>query len=268
MLKRSTSKILLCICMLMILGCYEPKEECLDALASNFSIDADAPCCCCCEYPSLVFSLQHRYGDEGFNLNQVYTNARDQTFIPLAITFYVSDVAMRLGDDWLSVDQTINLPTATGEVVEPDDVTVLRRQGFQFDIGEFKQAGQFSAVRFSVGLNEPEVSVSKDELPSDHALSSSNNDLLDAEMNYQKYHLELAIDSMVMDTVTIHDIATPSLLFEIPVTVEKTRGGELSIPLVIDYREWFDDIDWMQDSSAIIEEKISAGILRSIQFDP
>ena len=47
------------------ISCSEPTEGCIDALASNFELEADIDCClieqeCCCNYPILDLNLFYK----------------------------------------------------------------------------------------------------------------------------------------------------------------------------------------------------------------
>lgn len=95
------------LALFFVFGCYEQQEGCLDALASNFEIDSDDGCSSCCEYPHLTFTIKHLYDTLNFNLGQVYSNGLGQTFIPRAISFFVSDVTLLQGENWRPVDNSI-----------------------------------------------------------------------------------------------------------------------------------------------------------------
>ena len=260
---RKLSSIWPCV-FLLLFGCYEPREGCLDALASNFAIDADEHCCC--EYPQLTFTLKHLYDSLDFDLGSIYENRLGQHFIPQRINFYFSDVSLAQGSDWIGVDETIELSVNSVINTEPDDVTEINRRGFEFPVGEFLTPGVFTAVRFSVGLNPPEVDAFASEFEDTHPLDTANNELWSQMLGYLSYSCEIISDTAQLDTLTLVDAASPSIPIELPVELLKTRGAKLTIPLAIDYRQWFESIDFENDDEELIRQKISAGIKNSTTF--
>ncbi len=246
-------------------SCYEQREGCLDALASNFEIDADVNCCC--EYPALTFTLKHLYDTINFDLNRVYYNQRGQGFTPLQIDFYFSDVMVAQGSDWITVDEMIDINQGSMIVPQPDDVTHLSRSGFEFPVGDFLAAGDFHAVRFSVGLNPPEIEAQSTMFEEDsHPLDTTGNSLWNDDLGYLQYHLQMVADTMRRDTLLLRAAASPSIPIELSIDLNKSRGSKLSIPLAIDYREWFADIDFESDDEETMRQKIAMGIGKSISI--
>ena len=263
---KSLSVSMLFLMIVLLLGCYEQREGCLDALASNFQIDSDIGCGDCCEYPQLTFTVKHLYDTLNFNLGSVYSNGLGQTFIPRSITFYVSDVTLKQGDDWLAVDESILINNGQTNIEQPDDVAVISRSGFEFGIGDFLKAGNYTGLRFSIGLNAPEFTGGQqtEYEDSNHPLDTVDNELWSDAESYLMYDLDILVDSAVLDTVTYTAVAAPSLAIELAIDVFKVRGEKLSIPLAINYQRWFQDIDFGGDSTEVIRQKIMAGIKNSI----
>ena len=263
---RTHSGITLILSIFILIGCYEQREGCLDALASNFMVSADEDCMDCCQYPPLTFTIKHLFDTLNFDLGKVYSNRRGQTFIPKAISFYVSDVTLLQGEHWLPVDETILIEGVQSNMEQPDDVTIITRNGFEFEIGDFLNAGQYARLQFSVGLNNPEFTGGQTTIyeTNDHPLDTVGNALWSDADTYRMYAIELIHDSVRLDTMTYVAVASPAIAIELPIEVVKLRGQKLSIPLVIDYKKWFENIDFEADSKEVISEKIMAGIKNSI----
>ena len=235
----------------------------MDALAANFSVDADDDCCC--EYPDLIFNVKHLYDSINFDLGQTYLNQFDQTFIPLDLYFHISDVALLRDDQWFTVDDRISLTTGQVQTFEePDDVTIFTRSGFRFAIGRFLNPGLYSKVRFSIGLNEPEMNVDVKDLDDGHPLDTASNNLWLQEEGYLKYFAQLVTDTTTRDTLNLISLASPSISIELSIEAVKERGDDLTIGLIIDYRHWFFNLDFLNDSDEMIREKIEDGIGNSL----
>lgn len=248
-------------------GCFEKKEGCLDVLASNFDAGADKNCCC--TYPKLTFDVKHSYDSTNLSLSDVYTNALGQDFKILAIAFYISDVQLRSNDQWIAVSNTIGFRDRTGGFhIRPDDVTIINRQTFKFNVGEFLSPGTFDQLRFSIGLKAPESSADPESVSDDHPLSSTSvNQLWDPVDGYLSYQISL-VDTLQQDTLHWKTPATTNALvnLEIDLKIDKQIGEELVIPLEIDYSKWLQSVDIRSDSPEDIEQKIRVGIESSISF--
>ncbi|MDH3651152.1 MAG: hypothetical protein OEQ53_15815, partial [Saprospiraceae bacterium] len=184
---------------ILLIGCYEKKEGCLDALASNFDVTADLDCCC--SYPQLILDVKHVYDSVNLNLGDVYTNQHLQVFRLLSFAFYVSDVQLRKADKWTSVSNQVEFSDNSGQLhSESDDVTIISRQTFRFNIGTFIESGSYEQIRFTVGLVPPESNVNPITIDDEHALSSANNELWNNESGHCAYRFEL-VDTTTSDTL-------------------------------------------------------------------
>ncbi len=252
---------------IILSGCFEKKEGCLDVVAANFDAGADKNCCCI--YPKLTLDVKHIYDSTNLSLTDVYTNNLGQDFKVLSIAFYISDVQLRSNGEWTPVSNVIEIRDHTGGIhVRPDDVTIINRQTFKFNVGEFLTPGSFDRLRFSIGLKAPEVNTDPESVQDDHPLSSTSSDQLwDPIDGYLSYRISL-IDTLQQDTLHWKTPATTMAFvdLEIDLKIDKQIGEDLVIPLEIDYRKWLQSIDIRSDSSEEINLKMRSGMESSITF--
>ena len=241
-----------------LVSCYEKEEGCLDALASNFELAVDKNCCC--EYPDLIFDVNHKVDSLNLNLDSVYYNQSNQPFIIKSVAFFVSDISVIEDETTHTISETIVIKDQNGNTSEePADVIAISRDAFRYEVGTFKPAGRFTEVRFSVGLNLPEAAALPEQFTSDQAQYPSGNSLYDAATGYMNLYLEMVTDTTTMESVIITDTG-PSTVFTFELSIEKPKGEDLSVPLTINYMEWFREIDFHTAST----QEILTEILRKL----
>jgi hypothetical protein len=264
--------VLLLSSSLWLTSCYEQKEGCLDVLASNFQLDADIDCCrknndCCCNYPQLSLNLKHEIEGENLSRGQVYQTALGQPFFVVSIQFFISDIVLVEGEEEFGVDDFISLKTANeGEVSVSDDITAISSQSFSYTIGQFKRAGTYQALRFKVGVDEPEKSVDPDQFNADHPLHSNQSTLRDSLGNLLLYDIAWIPDTVSMEIVHLQCLADQILPVDLALTGSKAPGQSISIPLVIDYSQWLSNINIERDPEEVQMQKIIEGIARSFSI--
>ncbi len=264
------------LCSLLMTSCYEKKSGCLDALASNFSIEADEDCCdgsplvddvCCCTYPDLVINTRHLHGEENLVLGAHYVNALGQLYIVEDIDFYLSDIEVYDGR-WQTVNNQLDIANqATMGNKETDDVTVLSPVSFQFKIGDFTLPGNYDSLSMMIGLQDHLTEVDMASLPSGHPLDTAANALYDPEsQEFLMFHIALITDTVSLDKRIYQVPAINPIHLSLPITAHKERGEDLTIPLSIDYRRWFDDVDLQNIDSILVSEEIRARISSSFSI--
>ncbi|NND08597.1 MAG: hypothetical protein HKN87_19655 [Saprospiraceae bacterium] len=271
--RRYDIHLALCACLLM--SCYQDKSGCLDVDANNFSIDADEDCCgdapgiddvCCCTYPDMIININHLHGTENVALNTPYENELGQLYLISNIDFYISSIRV-FEQAWHTVNNRLEaVSTGTGENLV-DDATMISPNSFQYRIGDFTAAGTFDSLTLDIGppLGIDEVDLA--QLSSGHALDTSSNTLFDADVGaYLSYKVELITDTVEMKSRIFHAIAQDRYSVQLSLASTKLRGSDLSIPISVDYKEWFDQVDLLSVDSIEVGEIIGSQIPRSISI--
>ena len=273
---KGTPNILLFLISLFLSSCYEDKSGCLDVTASNFSIEADEDCCeqapgvddvCCCTYPDMIININHLHGDVNVSLNTPYENALGQLYLISSLEFYISGIRVH-GQDWYTINNRLELRDDLGPIDEMiDDVTQISPSSFQYRIGDFTIQGAFDDFSMEIGLPTGIEDVDFSQLSTNHALDTSSNVLYNAEQDsFLMYRVVMITDTIQMKTRTFQMSAQNSLALSLSLSASKERGEELSIPIAIDYRTWFDQVDLLGEDSLEIGKDIAASIPASISI--
>lgn len=252
----------------LLVGCYENQEGCLDLYASNFDVDADDDCCpdpdnCCCEYPELQLTIAHQLDSTSLQLGQIYETASGQTYILTELSFLLSDFALHSDTSWTGIRDTIVLE----DQLRPDDATEISRNSFRFTVGSFLPPGNFDQIRFLCGLTAVEANTSPSQFEAGHVLSD-NSDLWDASDGYQMFRVGMIPDTSTMDTIHLQFPAFPAIPFTLPIDEEKTIGSDLNVSISINYNLWFDALNPETDLISEMEAKIANGIKSSLSYLP
>ncbi len=247
---------------LLLVGCYENQEGCLDLYASNFDVDADDDCCC--EYPELQLSIAHQLDSTSLQLGQVYKTKSGQTYILTELSFLLSDFALLQADGtWTGIQDTIKLE----DQLRPDDAVQISRSSFRFPVGTFLPPGNFNQIQFLCGLTAIEANTSPSQFEAGHVLSSSSN-LWDEVDGYQMFRIGMIPDTSTMDTIQLQFPAFPSIPFALEIDEEKKIGSDINISISVDYNSWFDSLNPATDLIPEMEAKIAEGIKSSLSYLP
>jgi hypothetical protein len=256
---------------LMLVGCYEPEEGCLDINATNYDVSADDPCPDCCTYPSLSVLFQHfvtlatmpdtsfamRYGTRypsPMDTNHLFYIDRGR--------FFVSDLKLvRANGEELGVLDSVLLPLLGGDsIYVENNYSKHDRDIFQAaKLGTFNSSGEFTGVKFTLGLSPTIRQVWVDTLKTT-ALAVENDSLSYNEMvGIMPVHLILRRDTLP-DTTPIDLVFTQERQISLPFgqTVFVDKGFKVKVTLRLDYMTLFQGIDFKNDSEADIWAKIDS----------
>ncbi len=264
--------LLLALFAFLELGCYQAERGCLDVEASNFNPAADEGCAtddnsssCPCEYPTISFdTVSYKAGSLDYIPGNTYLNDQKQAFQIQNIQFYLSDFRFISNkEDSVRVTDTISLTVLNeeGETVKmlTIDDFVLVKQQTSIDIGMVKQSGQFEKICFRVGINESE------NTNDPQTVGSSRHPLADESMHFGDPALGYIFNKMVLNIDTssakeiILDIGGNNNLVEVtlPFSYTTTPGIHFSLPtLHINHLKWFDGINFVADTEAVMIKKI------------
>lgn len=274
------------LCWILLLpACYEPKEGCLDAQATNFDLEADEACSDCCEYPTFQLALQHRIvliGQEAkrFSTDSVYYDGSGQPFRFENIRFYLSNLRLVRADGTeVPVSNTIELDLydASGmpRKATVEDNFLLANPIFEqtYTIGNFRESGSsFEKIRFAVGIEGVANEAIPDSLPDDYPLGRIEPALdlhFDQDSGYVFSHIELFRDTTSADTIpVVLRIGTTPYLRVVELSLPSggytpTDGFNTLLTLRVNYVEWFQSLNIRQDTPAQMIEKIVQNLANS-----
>lgn len=263
------SGFLLIFLVLSVSNCKEKIEGCPDIEAENYSFSADKPCSDdCCEYPSMTFEVAFRWRDTPLTYNQPLQITFD-TLIKITKTkLYISDIRLTNDTETFRVFDQITLSANDGSGAEAfvDDFALLSRDitSFNYEIGEIRGSGSFDSLRFFVGLNESVNQIDPMSTPENHPLAIESDSLWSEEGKYifNKLVLIPMSDSTVkrrIYEVSGDDKAEVVLPFKIDLEI----GNNITVPLVIDYYKWLQNINFTAGSSQVDSSLVVKKIVKN-----
>ncbi len=133
-------------------ACQKKVEGCLDAEAQNFQVDADRSCDSCCVYPKLQLDVA-----PASPFDSLRKDARGVPFRLRALTFYLSGIELLRADGSVfRVQDSVRMrvfPDSSSQFLRRDFALVKHSQ-FNFQVGSVVAKGEFSGLRFLVGLDD------------------------------------------------------------------------------------------------------------------
>lgn len=280
-------KLLIAVCRLVVTmaiclffnACYQPESGCLDVEATNFELTADESCdsdnsaiSCPCIYPVLSFdTMNYVVGKLDYQSDAFYQI--DAQYIRIqSIQFYLSSFQFRrTTGEWISVENTISLVVLNEESqletqLLTDDFLLINQQS-SIDIGAIKQHGTFDSLRFVLGVEAPVNTAAPDSITNtSHPLAETTMHTGNQETGYIFNQLIFHRDTLsetvaVTLNITETDFQSQSNLMElkVPFSYETPIGEDFSLgTLQVDHAKWFDGINFVIDTEAIMIEKIVA----------
>jgi len=247
-------------------GC-EEDPGCLDVQATNYQVDAEAPCGDCCTYPELRVSLRHRWVREDttlafgndttfFSVNGYQLQFPDVQYYMTNVRFVRADGTEVLLDDELDI--TIGSGADTTTITVPDNVLLVEAGSFQTYVpGSYRYEGTFTELRFELGVTAPANQATPDAYPDDHPLAQQSPSMYASDEGYTFSRTAVITDpadtvARVINTTETQMPQTVSL----PITFTLDRGFNTSITLAVNYRAWFSNVDWDQQSDEEVADLI------------
>ena len=244
--------------ILIFQNCLQPTEGCLDVKATNFDVTASKDCDknCTCTYPSLIIATNYVIGTSSFNFNTTYVNDVGESFRIVSAQMYLSD--FQLVNDKNVAIRTIDSVTLTRAT---DSIKVLnnyalvgKNVGFDFTIGTFNSADKFTKIKFRVGLDDVAAKTIPSKMPLTHPLSIKADSMYITSQNqyiFNKFVIAKGVN--FKDTLRLN-ITTPKDL-EFVKALSFPLGFNASIPLTINYLQFFNGVNFSADTN-LIKQKI------------
>ena len=147
----------------------------------------------------------------------------------------------------------------TGDIsdsVTSDNFSLVKRNGFNYQIGTLDNSGDFDEIHFNIGIEDPYNNTIPDDLDVTHPLSNA----VDSMYDYDTFSYVFNRINLQRDTLS----GTPETLIEIselvPVQLALTEpisialGTSTEINLRINYLNWFKGINFaVNDENEIMQ---------------
>lgn len=247
--------------LLSFSNCYEPKTDCLDIRATNFNVAADKPCSGCCSYPTLKLQVNYVFGDKPLSFTENYALNGVDTFQILAAKTYLSDF------QWVTTDNVVRKVTDTiqlmgysqNQFATNDFVLINKKEGFNFDVGHFKEGGNFAKISFKVGLNPIANQTNPIKMPVTHALNTSRDTVkmhLDSLQGYIFNKIVLQKTTLPQKNVVLQ-MAQTAIPIVFNVNFALKEGFDAILTLKVDYKKLLQGVDFNQSQAAMQSQMIA-----------
>lgn len=263
--------ILLCILFLWP-ACNVREEGCLDIRATNFAFDADRSCDDCCNYPNVILSLSHRWGDDRpFRKDSIFQSANNQEFrlVDLDYAFSAFDF-IDSENETLQIEEETEIYCDNGGMVEqsiiPDDILIVDVNSIRYTIGTFRNDGLFTEGRFTIGLPENYSCAIADSVDLGQPLATNSVIFLEesASFGFGRLVIQKDTSNVILDTLYIPNL---SELYTYELNQEFRTGRPDTVSFTIQYDKWFDEISVQSDANATIIDKLIQNIPGGIEFE-
>lgn len=225
----------------ILAGCYSRTEGCLDSFAANFDVSSDDACSTCCVYPSLILSIQNRYGDSAFHQNDTLINRFGQKYIILGMRYYMSDFSLYQNNNDLTVREVIQ-NKLTGEII-PDEIKIAKSDESGIKCGTVRTYGSFDSIRFVMGIDGKFLEEGLTTLPAGHVLEKQNR-INDAQGNMAAAGIRCKVLTPVDTIINIFISTDFKLQYTIRDSISETRQGQpITGKIIADYQQLLDDVD-------------------------
>lgn len=263
--RRSTALLLFLTGGMLLTGCYEPKEGCLDVRAVNFDVSADIDCCC--EFPALKVEVLQRFDSLVWLPDQVYTNALGQPFRLQHVALYLSGFEFGRNGMLYGVEDSLLFKVwdpGSADTLERrlrDDIILVRRSPSEYTVGQFSESGAFESLRFRVGAGADARDVIPELAPNGHPLRPQAENLwLGRDTSYAALRLVVVRDTLsgtLPDTLyfTRQDFDNP--VIEETRTFNHQTGYDFRVRLTIDYARLLQGVDWQNGDKTVWKNTIA-----------
>lgn len=244
--------------LILIWGCNEEIEACLDPEASNFDPSADVTCCC--EYPQ--FSIRFSYDNydvdtTAFSINTTYNDVVNNPYSINNLTMYLSDFELiKTDNSVVRTEDSIEIKLQNGIIGNYiDDIILLKTNTFQYDIGTIQNSGNYQTLRFKVGLNEIINQTNPDSVETTSPLSIDNG--LHNGTGYVFTEIEMIKDTSNVFDISTYQVIQNAIQVELTYDFTITAGFDKVLTINADLKRIFDGIDFRNETDATIALKIS-----------
>ncbi len=275
----TTAAILAANFILVVSACYKPRVGCLDPNATNFDVSADKDTGNCV-YAKLVLQLSHTYDGVGLRTDSFYTNQYNQKYKIKEFAYYLSGFTVLQGLQEYPLEDTLHAfkrvsPSANDSVriTLTSDIGLIRRNTVELVTGTFRESGVFDGIRMDFGLRSQVMEVLPGSVRAGSVLRPQPEMLYDS--TNQRYHFGRFIiehelqpgSATVTDTLLlgVDAFAAGGNKIEQLLSLKQTAGFDFDVKTQVDYKLWFDQVDWTSDMTTI-KAKIAQNLISGFLF--
>lgn len=263
---QTKSKWLFILLWVVVQGCVEQKEGCLDSNAINFDVSADKDCCC--EYPKLKLHFSYQLNDSTYwSPGKTLVDVNSQAYKVTSFKMFVAhfEVASGAGEWYDPVGFSDRLLVNDKLESVSDNALVITNSKQDYELSKFTMTGLLSEIHFAIGLGSLQNNVNPALIESG-PLSLFPDSLWAGPGQYifQQWVIQTDTASAQLDTFNV--LESPdviSLVYEPQVLLAK--GKDYSVNVNMNLSKWLNGIDWQAGKLEIVQ-KIKENSLESISL--
>ena len=272
--------VLMTFVVLFFSNCYEAQEGCLDLGATNYDVTADDSCPDCCTYPSLNLAFRHLIVPTTMPDTSVFL--RYNTFYPTfesptdtftieRIRYFLSEIRLvRPNGEEVHVLDSITVEIDGNDVTLEDSFAKVDRDIIRtVNVGTLRTEGEFSAIRFFVGLAPELLNIDPNSVASTSELDVVGDTLLYIDtinIGYLSSLIEFNRDTVSTIDSTRVEIFENTDLIEVPFaeTFTLNPGFDIKVTLNVDYLKWFQGINIPATDQSMVNDALRSQIIENI----
>lgn len=248
--------------------------------ATNYDVSADDPCTDnCCTFPNLSVAFLHRVvlpaqPDTSFALryDSLYPAPFDVShyFSIERSRFFLSNFRLvRENGEEVGVLDSLELETGSGVRfwVKNSFVKADRDIFPPSAAGKMLSDGVFTQVKFTLGLDSPVPQTDPKSVPTGHALNVSGDTLMYGEdTGYIPNRLVFRRDTLEGTGLLDFRFLTPQeVTLPLGGPFQLESGFHIKLTLMVDYLAWFEGVDLVNDSPALMQSKIDGNLTKAMK---
>ncbi len=263
---RFTQILLVAFAAASLCSCNDPVKGCLDVAATNFDVNADENCCCI--YPKLILDVEQNFGDSTVYLPEgKYEYAPGQWLRLNSVAFYLADFQLVQNGATFRPTDSLDLKVFPDSLAQKfqNDFLLVRRTPGTLPIGTFRQADEFSEIRFVVGLPDAARQVVPGLAPTGHALRSPLSGMWNSGQKFAFAQVVFARDTATgtaTDTLNFFPPDFPKIDFSTTpaLPLKHKTGYDFHVKLTVDFKKWFAGLDLSNADPTAIKAAVWANL--------
>lgn len=262
-MKKKTLRIPFISAMMVLLlcSCYEPKEACLDAEASNFDVSADDPCSDCCTYPNLIIRFGHLWDGEALSPGDTLVDDFMNPFIMDQFEYFIGSVYLTdIEENRIQVLDSIELTMNDLSQFETNDFEHITLAQTSYTTGSIIARNDIKEIEFKVGVVPQNLVF--DDLNENFTLYTFR-DSLTKDGIYIPWQMRFSRDTIDVILEDIDGNAGKLDVISLEKEVSTEIGEEVAIEITVEFKNLLEGINVKDDSSETIVSKMTTNLVNA-----
>lgn len=248
---------------LSISSCYTHEEGCKDVNAINFDVTVDEPCEDeCCTYPKVNLYVNFLFNDTiRIDTNTYFTNNLGDSLRIQFLRLYLSDFKLTTNkDEDILLKQEITIGRNENDNINYENINYssakVKPEGSKYTIGTLNKLLEYKKVEFQFGLDSIINHSVIDRISASSSLFPSTDSMyIDQELGYYFLKMEIEIKNKKTRKIFVSGIENIKSII-ITNNIDFTKREDHNLTVNIDLNKWFLDIDFTNETSNQLSQKL------------